>query len=58
MKEDPTLKDKMKEVEDFTEKFIKANRKGRVGVDEVLIIPVVANVLFSTTQQNFSPDQI
>jgi hypothetical protein len=58
MKEDPSLKDKMKEVEDFTEKFIKANKKGRVGVDEVFTIPVVVNVIWNTSQQNISPAQI
>lgn len=58
MLEDPTLKDKMKEVEDFTEKFIKANKKGRVGVDEVLTIPVVVNVLYNTSVQNISQAQI
>lgn len=58
MKEDPSLKDKMKEVEDFTEKFIKANKKGRVGVDEVLTIPVIVNIIYNTAQENISINQI
>jgi Pregnancy-associated plasma protein-A len=58
LKEDPSLRDKMKEVEDFTEKFIKANKKGRVGVDEVLIIPVVVNIIYNTAQQNISQAQV
>jgi hypothetical protein len=58
MREDPSLKEKMKAVEDFTDKFIKANKKGRVGVDEVLTIPVVVNVIYNTSQENISLDQI
>jgi hypothetical protein len=58
MLEDPDLKQKMKDIEDQTEHYIKAKKNGRLGVDEVLTIPVVVNVLYRNSVENISNAQI
>jgi Pregnancy-associated plasma protein-A len=58
MREDPTLEDRMKEIEDHCDKFIKNNKNGRVGATGTLVIPVVVNVLYNTAAQNISQAQI
>ena len=56
--EDPKIKDRMREIEEFTQKVIKAHKNGRVGVNDPLTIPVVVNVLYRTTAENISDTQI
>lgn len=58
IKDDPKLKDKMDEIERFTEEYVKKQKKSRVGVDAELVIPVVVNVLWATSAENISATQI
>jgi hypothetical protein len=58
LKEDPKLKDKMREVEEFTERFIKNKKKGRVAIDQELIIPVQVNILYRTNAENITLEQV
>ena len=58
MKEDPSLKDKMDDVEKQTKDFEKKMKGGRVGATGTLIIPVVVNVLYANANENISNAQI
>ncbi len=58
MKEDPSLKDKMDEIEKHTKDYEKKQKNGRVGATGTLIIPVVVNVLYSNANENISAAQI
>ncbi len=58
MKEDPSLKEKMDEVEKHTKDFEKKMKNGRVGATGTLIIPVVVNVLYANANENISAAQI
>jgi len=54
---DPGLKQKMQQIEDFTNKLIKSPDKYRL-VNGVIEIPVIVNVLFRNTGENISSTQI
>ena len=58
MKDDPSLKDKMDEIEKHTKDYEKKQKNGRVGATGTLIIPVVVNVLYSNANENISAEQI
>ena len=58
MKEDPSLKDKMDEIEKHTRDYEKKQKNGRVGATGTLIIPVVVNILYSNANENVSDAQI
>ena len=58
MKDDPSLKDKMDEIEKHTKDYEKKQKNGRVGATGTLIIPVVVNVLYSNANENISDAQI
>jgi hypothetical protein len=58
IKEDPSLKDKMDELEKQTREFEKKMKGGRVGATGTLIIPVVVNVLYANANENISAAQI
>ena len=58
MKDDPSLKDKMDEIEKHTKDYEKKQKNGRVGATGTLIIPVVVNVLYSNANENISTVQI
>ena len=58
MKEDPSLKEKMDDVEKHTKAYEKKMKNGRVGATGTLIIPVVVNVLYSNANENISTAQI
>lgn len=54
MKQDPTLAQRMEEMESFTENAIATNRL----VNGKIVIPVVVNVLYRTSAENISLAQI
>lgn len=54
LKEDPTLALRMNQIEDFTKKAIVTGRL----VNGKIEIPVVVNVLYRTTEENISDEQI
>jgi hypothetical protein len=58
MKDDPSLKDKMDEIEKHTKDYEKKQKNGRVGATGTLIIPVVVNILYSNANENVSDAQI
>jgi hypothetical protein len=58
MKEDPSLKNKMDEVEKHTKDFEKKMKGSRVGATGTLTIPVVVNVLYGNANENISAAQI
>jgi hypothetical protein len=58
MKEDPSLKDKMDEVEKHTKEFEKKQKNSRVGATGTLVIPVVVNVIYNSAAENISNAQI
>jgi Pregnancy-associated plasma protein-A len=58
MKDDPSLKDKMDDVEKHTKDFEKKIKGGRVGATGTLTIPVVVNVIYSNANENISAAQI
>jgi Pregnancy-associated plasma protein-A len=58
MREDPSLRGRMEEIEAHTQRYIKSQKNGRVGATGTLIIPIVVNVIYNTAQQNISDDQI
>ena len=59
LKADPKLKEKMDEIERFTEDFIKKNAGGRLLSDGTTMeIPVYVNVLWRTSSENISDAQI
>ncbi|RXK59764.1 zinc metalloprotease [Lacibacter luteus] len=58
LKADPTLKDRMSEIEAFTNRFMQNPAAYRKVVNGVLELPVVVNVLYNTPEQNISDRQI
>lgn len=58
MKEDPSLKDKMDDIEKHTKDFEKKIKGSRVGATGTLTIPVVVNVIYSNANENISNAQI
>jgi Pregnancy-associated plasma protein-A len=58
MKEDPSLKNKMDDIEKQAKDFEKKIKGGRVGATGTLTIPVVVNVLYSNANENISAAQI
>ena len=58
MKEDPSLKAKMDDIEKHTREFEKKMKGSRVGATGTLVIPVVVNVLYSNANENISNAQI
>lgn len=65
--EDPTLKDKMAQIETFTKRVIAQRTTGgstggttggTTGLPATITIPVVVNVVYNTTAQNISDGQI
>ena len=57
LKADPTLGQRMKDIEDFTSRFQSNPSMNRL-VNGVIVIPVVVNVLYNTAAQNISLTQI
>ena len=58
LREDPSLKERMDDVEKHTKDFEKKMKNGRVGATGTLVIPVVVNVLYSNVNENISDAQI
>jgi hypothetical protein len=58
MAADPSLKERMNEIEVFTKRAIASGEVGRIAADGVLEIPVVVHVLWNTTTQNINDLQI
>ncbi len=57
LKADPTLRKRMADIEDFTDRFGKNHEQLRLSGDS-MIIPVVVNVLYRTAAENISLGQI
>ena len=57
LQEDPTLADRMNQIEEFTTRFTQDPSSSRL-VNGVYVIPVVVNVVYNTTAQNISLTQI
>jgi hypothetical protein len=57
LSEDPTLEQRMSQIERFTERAIESGEAFRL-VGGTIEIPVVVHVLYNTTQQNISDAQI
>lgn len=57
MKTDPSLKQRMDDIENFTARFAKSPDMQRL-VGDVMEIPVVVNVLYRTSAENISLSQI
>ena len=58
LNENPKLKAKMNEIEEFTQQVIDAAATGRKLANGTIEIPVVVNVLYRTTAENISQAQI
>ncbi len=56
--EDPTLQQKMNEIEAFTNRFIENPPTNVLQTDGSMLIPVVVNVLYRTAAENISAAQI
>ena len=57
LKSDPTLRSRMDDIENFTRRFVSNPGAARLS-GETMIVPVVVNVLYRTTQENLSLAQI
>lgn len=57
LKADPTLKQRMNDIETFTEKFSRTPYLNRLSGD-TMVIPVVVNVVYKTSAENISLAQI
>ncbi len=55
---DPSLRQRMQEIEAFTQRFVQNPDAARLLPDGTIEIPVVVNVLYKTTAQNISQAQI
>jgi hypothetical protein len=59
LKDDPSLQQRMEEIEAFTNRFIqKSSQTNVLQTDGTMLIPVVVNVLYRTTAENISDAQI
>jgi len=56
--EDPTLQQKMDEIEAFTNRFTQNPQTNTLQTDGSMLIPVVVNVLYRTAAENISAAQI
>jgi len=56
--EDPSLQQKMDEIEAFTKRFAENPQTNTLQTDGSMLIPVVVNVLYRTTAENISAAQI
>jgi hypothetical protein len=55
---DPGLRQKMDEIEAFTQRFIKNKESARLLANGIIEIPVVFNVLYKTAAQNVNDEQL
>jgi hypothetical protein len=58
LKADPSLRQRMDAIEQFTDRFTKDRQANRLLSNGTIEIPVVVNVLYNTTAQNISLAQI
>ena len=58
LKADASLRSRMKQVEEFTRRFIENPQNNRLLKDGIIEIPVVVNILYKTATQNVSEAQI
>jgi hypothetical protein len=56
MRQDPTLKQRMDDIEAFTRRFVESPSANRN--NSTIVIPVVVNVLYKTAAQNISMNQV
>jgi hypothetical protein len=57
LKNDPTLKKRLEDIEEFTQKVIKNPRRYRL-VNGVIEIPVVVHVVYKASAENISATQV
>ncbi len=58
LKADPSLRNRMEQVEEFTRRFVENPQNNRLLTNGIIEIPVVVNVLYKTNVQNVSAAQI
>jgi hypothetical protein len=58
MNEDPSLRQRMEEIEEFTRRFQENPDASRLLASGVMEVPVVVNVLWKTAAENISDEQI
>ena len=58
MRSDPSLIIRIRDIEDFTEQVVNNIENARLLPDGIIEIPVIVNVLYKTTGQNISLEQI
>jgi hypothetical protein len=58
LKADPSLGERMRQIEAFTQKAIRSGVTARLASDGVIEIPVVVHVLWNTTAQNITDRQV
>lgn len=58
LKADPSLRNRMEQVEEFTRRVVENPKSYRILADGTIEIPVVVNVLYRTAAQNVSAAQI
>lgn len=58
MKQDPSLRIRMNEIEAFTQRYIETAGMNRLLQNGIIEIPVVVNVLYNTAAENISDAQI
>jgi hypothetical protein len=58
LQEDPTLGERMRQIEAFTQKAIRSGVTARLAADGAIEIPVVVHVLWNTTAQDIDDAQV
>src|SRR5215831_15995996 len=55
---DPSLRDRIRQIEEFTQRKIASGEALRVNAQNVIVIPVVVHVLYNKPEENISDAQI
>jgi hypothetical protein len=58
LKNDPTLRQRMNEIEAFTQQYLRNPQAGRLLANGIIEIPVVFNVIYRTATENISQAQL
>jgi len=58
LKDDPAMQQRMDEIEAFTDRYLQGSGMNLLQTDGSLLVPVIVNVIYRTTAENISLDQI
>jgi hypothetical protein len=58
LKDDPAMQQRMDEIEAFTDRYLQGSGMNTLQSDGSLLVPVIVNVLYRTTAENISIEQI